>query len=376
MLDEAALLEQAGRVEEAARVREEAMALKRKVAAASDDGDPRALALRSVEKAIGALENVEGCEDLREGLLETAGRLRASLNGGGLVLEDGDRWERNLISKEEFWRRNLDTLRIARKGLAELGRHDAAEAMERAIGAREMLVSGRKDEEAQRVARGGPGDGDMAELLLKAAGCWREVKQPENAALCEELGRRFQRIAQKKHEGAAAEGADFWRRNLDTLRIARKGLAEAERRDGAELMERAIRARELLIEGKPDMAERAMKEGPGDAELAELLLASAGCWRELKQPEKAFQCEELGRYFQHAVEKRRVEKTMEFARGERRDGPGPDDRLARLEERLDRMERMLHETLQRLEQQERERRAEGERDREKERAREREDAGR
>jgi hypothetical protein len=76
------------------------------------------------------------------------------------------------------------------------------------------------------------------------------------------------------------------------------------------------------------------------------------------------------------VEKRRVEKTMEFARGERRDGPGPDDRLARLEERLDRMERMLHETLQRLEQQERERRAEGERDREKERAREREDAGR
>ena len=62
------------------------------------------------------------------------------------------------------------------------------------------------------------------------------------------------------------------------------------------------------------------------------LVLADGCfaWRELKQPEKAFQCEELGRYFQHAVEKRRVEKTMEFARGDRRDGPGARKAVRRL----------------------------------------------
>ena len=47
----------------------------------------------------------------------------------------------------------------------------------------------------------------------------------------------------------------------------------------------------------------------------------------------------------------RVEKTMKFAR---EDGPGPEDRLARMEERLDRMERMLHHALERLEERERE----------------------
>lgn len=175
-------------------------------------------------------------------------------------------------------------------------------------------------------------------------------------------------------KGARGQEGDFWRRNLDTLRSAVKALAETGRHDAADVLERAIRGRELLLEGKPDMAERAMREGPDDAQLSELLLKAAGCWREFKQPEKALQCEELGRYLQHSIEKRRAEKTMEFARGGR-EGPGPDDRLARLEERLDRMERMLHATLERLERQERERGAEGERGRERGRAPEREDAG-
>lgn len=249
MLDEAALLEQAGRPEDAARVREEAAALKRKIGeergGKEERDDPRMQALHNLEKTIVALDKA-GYEGMAREAREMADRLRAEIKGRGA-------------------------------------------------------------------------------------------------------------------EGAKARGedADFWRRNLETLHVAMKGLAEADRHDAADMVERAIHARKLMLEGRKDEeAQQIMRKAPDDAHLAEFLLVAAGCWREFKQPEKAAQCEELGRFFQHA----RVEKTMKFARGEQ--GPGAEDRLARVEERLDRMERMLRTALDRLEQQDRER------------AREREGAGR
>jgi hypothetical protein len=239
MLDEAALLEQAGRPEDAARVREEAAALKRKIeqhGGKEERDDPRMQALHNLEKTIVALDKA-GYEGMAREARGMADRLRAEIKGRGA-------------------------------------------------------------------------------------------------------------------EGAKARGedADFWRRNLETLHVAMKGLAEADRHDAADMVERAIHARKLMLEGRKDEeAQQIMRKAPDDAHLAEFLLVAAGCWREFKQPEKAAQCEELGRFFQHA----RVEKTMRFARGEQ--GPGAEDRLARVEERLDRMERMLHETLARLEERDRER---------------------
>ncbi len=246
MLDEAAVLEQAGRPEDAARVREEAAGLKRKIEDArggkEQRDDPRLQALHNLEKAIGALEKA-GYEGMANELRGTADRLRAEIKGGGA--------------------------------------------------------------EAKR---------------------------------------------------AHGEDADFWRRNLETLVVAMKGLAEAERHDAADMVERAIHARRLMLEGRKDEeAAQIMRKAPDDGQLAELLLMAAGCWREFKQPEKAAQCEELGRSFQQRTEKGRVEKAIQFARGEQREGPGPEDRMARLEERLDRMERMLHDALERLEERERDR---------------------
>jgi len=163
------------------------------------------------------------------------------------------------------------------------------------------------------------------------------------------------RVEIKGARGQENPEIEFWRRNLDTLRSARDALLEAQRKGDADALGRAIHARELLLEGKPDRAGQAMKASPGDLDIADLLLASAGFWRSFGKPEKAAQCEELGRLLQHRTEKRRAEKVMEFARGERREGPGPDDRLARLEERVERMERMLHDALERLEARERQR---------------------
>jgi len=253
MLDEAALLEQAGRPDDAARVREEADALKRKlVAAHGERDDPRVQALHNMEKAIAALDKA-GYEGMARDLRGMADRLRGEIKGaGGARKPGGDAG-------------NLETLALAFKGLAEAERHDAADLMKRAIHASKLKLEGRNDEEAQDIIRKAPSDAQLAELLLKAAGCWREFKQPEKAAQCEELGRYFRQRAEN---------------------------------------------------------------GP---------IAS---------------------------------KSTEFARGQ--EGPGPEDRMARLEERLDRLERMLHEAFARLEEREREHGRDRERDRERERERDRE----
>lgn len=243
MLDEATLLEKGGRAEEAAKVREEAAALKKKIEAArggsEERDDPRVVALRNMEKAIGALDKA-GYESMARDLRGMADHLRREIKGAG--------------------------------------------GQER------------------------PGTDDM----------------------------------------------DFIRRNMDTLRIAMKGLAEAEKHDAADAMDRAIHAREVLLESKGDDMARAMKGSPGDGDVAELLSKAAGCWREFKQPENAEKCEELGRFYRQRVEMRKqMEDAARTKVKEPHDGPGPDDRMARIEERLDRVERMLHETLERLEQRER-----------------------
>ncbi|HEX5139063.1 MAG TPA: hypothetical protein VFY93_18990 [Planctomycetota bacterium] len=146
---------------------------------------------------------------------------------------------------------------------------------------------------------------------------------------------------------------DFWRRNLDTLRVARNGLLEAQRRDGADALGRAIEARELLVSGKADRAAQAMKGGPGELDIAELLLASAGFWRSFGQAEKAARCEELGNFVQHRARERGADR--ERAQRAERWVRGPDDRMAELEARVERMERMLQNALERLEALDRER---------------------
>jgi hypothetical protein len=128
-------------------------------------------------------------------------------------------------------------------------------------------------------------------------------------------------------------------------------------------VERAIRARELMLEGRPGEA----KGAPDDAQLAEILAKAAQCWREFKQPEHALRCEELGNYLRHQMRKHGDDAHREKMRGHE---GGPDDRMARVEERLDRMERMLHETLERLGERDRQREAERELQREVDRRRE------
>jgi hypothetical protein len=247
---------------------------------------------------------------------------------------------------------------------------EAKEKIQRMLDEAALLEQAGKREEAARVRA----DAEAMKKRLEGARGPKEGDDPRVQAL-QSMEKAIAALDKAGYEGMAREmrgmadrlraeikGArgqespeiEFWRRNLDTLRSARNALLEAQRKDDADALGRAIHARELLVSGKADRAEQAMREGPGDLDIAELLLASAGFWRTFGQPEKAVQCEELGRFLQQRAEKRRVERTMDFARGPQREGPPPEERMARLEERVERMERMLHEALERLEARDRE----------------------
>jgi hypothetical protein len=193
-------------------------------------------------------------------------------------------------------------------------------------------ADGRGDGRREKALREALHAVEHAQVTLREAGM-------EDAAA--EVGRTAERLRHEIAEHAAAPrsrhdgDAEFWRRNMDTLRIAMKGLAEAEKHDAADLMERAIHARELMIAGRRDPeAMELRKRGPDDAQLSELLRMAAGFWAEHGHEQKAAQCHELANHL--------------AARGKAPPREGKD-RTAHLEERLERMERTLREVLARLE---------------------------
>ena len=65
-------------------------------------------------------------------------------------------------------------MRIALHGLREAERGDAVEFMALAIGSREMMLEGRRDEEAQRVRELAPNRQQLVELLSMSSRLWRE----------------------------------------------------------------------------------------------------------------------------------------------------------------------------------------------------------
>jgi hypothetical protein len=92
--------------------------------------------------------------------------------------------------------------------------------------------------------------------------------------------------------------ADAIRRQIEVMELALKALVEAERRDAAELMERAIRARQLMLTGRrDDEAREILERAPNPEQLADVLAAAAGIWKEFRDAEKAEAVGRLAREF-------------------------------------------------------------------------------
>jgi hypothetical protein len=125
----------------------------------------------------------------------------------------------------------------------------------------------------------------------------------------EELGRRdaldvMRRIAselreerahlRRQHSREKNDEIRTVRRRLKVMRTAVNAFIKAERRDAAELVERAMHARELAIEGRRDEEARRIRENaPSRGELAEALGDASNLYEKWDMPEYARALAEL-----------------------------------------------------------------------------------
>ncbi len=107
-------------------------------------------------------------------------------------------------------RDQLEVFRIALDGLAAGKRHDAAEAMERAIRAAELRLEGKRGADAQEVFAKAPDHAQTTELLAFAAQNLREQGKPDRAE-------RVGRLAEKFGERYRERGRDDAQARLDAL---------------------------------------------------------------------------------------------------------------------------------------------------------------
>ncbi|MCP3904725.1 MAG: hypothetical protein GY715_13950 [Planctomycetes bacterium] len=148
---------------------------------------------------------------------------------------------------------------------------------------------------------------------------------------------------------------DRTRRALEIMRTALPALLEADRRDAAELLELAIRARELAMEGRD--APETRIGAPTRAQLIELLQFAADLWGEFGHEGKAQAISEFAAEMREAWREQRRDREARAEprppreRRARRDTGNEEPqqlrqlrrRLDKLRESLDRLERELDE---------------------------------
>ncbi len=234
-------------------------------------------------------------------------------------------------------RHELEVYRIAMHALREAERKQEMAALERVIHAVELSLEGKHPDKARAAWKKAPGREGRIEILLLAGEIWRKFERAEKAEICQKLARHFQEQSRKR-KGHERE-REIVRARLEVLRFAMKAMLEAERRDAAEMLEHAIHARELALEGRRDeKAKRIRESAPKVGQLAELLHAAARIWDEFGHEGKAARCRELSEEYGEQARKR-AGKEHERADREHRD----EDLRKHIEHLHHRMEEMTRE---------------------------------
>ncbi|MCP4610800.1 MAG: hypothetical protein GY845_18990 [Planctomycetes bacterium] len=116
--------------------------------------------------------------------------------------DEGRAREERPRSEREVALHQIEVMRIALHGLREAERGDAVELMALAIGSREMMLEGRRDEEAQRVRELAPNRQQLVELLAMASRLWREFGNSDKSVavgrLAEQLGSRERQVGEQE----------------------------------------------------------------------------------------------------------------------------------------------------------------------------------
>ena len=292
---------------------------------------------------------LDGLERMADRFAEAiaAARARAPHEGSR-----GDRGERETVERQ------IEALRLALPALREGERRDAAEVVELAIHTRELALEGRRDREARAIRERGPDREQIIELLVLAEDLYRGFGMEERAAtvsaMTEELWPKRQRTRRSREHGERRRGHEREQaiHDLEVMRIARHALLEADRHDAADLVQRAIRAREVTLEGREDREAATIRDrGPRLGQQVEILQMAAGIWRELDRPERAEAVAELA---ERMWSRHRPGEDRRGREGRQRDERRGRERAQR-DERRDRQEHRAHERSAREEGRHRER---------------------
>ncbi len=272
-----------------------------------------------------------------------------------LPAQEGDRDAR---------RERLRALEQQVERLQAAGQHEEANA----VAQRLRDLQSRMHEAAGSERRARPGD-DLRDILngleqgmraLRALDRRQELEAVERVAV--EARQRLagiERDAQARR-GDAGGDADrerqVARETIEVMHIAKGAILRAGRNEAAELVERAIAAREVNLQGRRDEEANTIRSNsPDHAAQTELLGWGVRLLREQGRPDEA---ERVGRVAEQFLERHRrqqenrakdasPDRPREEARAERRGGDGGG--AAELTQRLQQMERALQAMQQQLE---------------------------
>ncbi len=206
-------------------------------------------------------------------------------------------------TEREVAQRQLEVMRLALPALREAEMEKAVELMQDAIRAREVTLEGRRDDEAHQIRERSPSRATQAEVLALTARLWKEFGNEDKAELVGELARslatreRQRRDRERpEHEGRERPltEREHAQRQLEVMKLGLDALREAEKEDAAELLHRAIRAREVTLEGRrDDEAHQIRERSPKPGAQAEVLGLAARIWKEFGRSERAQAVREL-----------------------------------------------------------------------------------
>ena len=182
---------------------------------------------------------IEGLERQIASLRAEVRRLRAQLQEGQgprrevqrTVRREGEGQEASVRrerarSEREVALEQLEVMRVALHALREAERGDAIERLTLAIRAREMMLEGRRDEEARMVRERAPNRAQLAEILTLAARLWRQYDQPEKAVavgrLAEQVAAREQAPVRRRAQRNIPERAPEGRRDQEGRRAGER----------------------------------------------------------------------------------------------------------------------------------------------------------
>ena len=132
-------------------------------------------------------------------------------------------------SEREVALQQLEVMRIALHALREAERGDAIEMMTLAIRSREMMLEGRRDEEAQRVRERAPNREQLAEILAMASRLWREYGNVDKSVAVGRLAEQFSpsrrpQVRERQEQEVRRRRVESGERNLPDGMIGFRGV--------------------------------------------------------------------------------------------------------------------------------------------------------